>query len=155
MTIKNAKDLVAEANAFVDALSADAALKLLAKKDAVFVNLREKDELEKSGKLKGAVHVPRGLLEFQADHASPSHVQAFDPAKHLVLFCGSGSRSALVAEPSGTWGLSAYRTSPAASRRSRRPADTLKAEHDRRIFLPLCLYAESDAANAPNKPRAG
>jgi rhodanese-related sulfurtransferase len=65
----------------------------------VFVNLREKDELEKSGKLKGAVHVPRGLLEFQADHASPSHVQAFDPAKHLVLFCGSGSRSALAARP--------------------------------------------------------
>ena len=94
MTIKNAKDLVAEANAFVDALSADAALKLLAKKDAVFVNLREKDELEKSGKLKGAVNVPRGLLEFQADPASPSHAPALDPAKHLVLFCASGNRSA-------------------------------------------------------------
>lgn len=94
MTIKTAIDLVAAASASVDSRSADAALKLLAEKDAVFVDLREEEELEKSGKLKGPVNVPRGLLEFQADPASPSHASALDPAKHLVLFCASGNRSA-------------------------------------------------------------
>ena len=98
MTIKPAKALVAEANAAVETLPAETAANMLGKLDVVFVDLREPGELEKSGKLMGAVAVPRGLLEFQADPASPTHVAALDPAKHLVLFCGSGSRSALAAK---------------------------------------------------------
>ena len=98
MTIKTEKELVAAANAVVETLSAETAAKMLGKPDVVFVDLREQAELEKSGKLKGAIAVPRGLLEFQADPASPTHLTALDPAKHLVLFCGSGSRSALAAK---------------------------------------------------------
>jgi len=68
------------------------------KSDVVFVDLREPGELEKSGTLSGAVAVPRGLLEFYADPTSPMHVAALDPERHLVLFCGSGGRSALAAK---------------------------------------------------------
>jgi len=98
MTIKSSKDLVADANAAVETLPAETAVQMLGRADVVFVDLREQAELEKSGKLRGAVAVPRGLLEFQADPASPTHVAALDPAKRLVLFCGSGSRSALAAK---------------------------------------------------------
>lgn len=98
MTIKSAKRLVAEANAVVETLPVETALRMLGQRDVVFVDLREKAELEKSGKLKGAVAVPRGLLEFQADPTSPMHVAALDPAKHFILYCGSGGRSALAAK---------------------------------------------------------
>jgi rhodanese-related sulfurtransferase len=97
MTIKSAKELVTEATAAVETLPAKTAVQLLGRPDIVFVDLREKEELEKSGRLKGAVAVPRGLLEFQADPKSSAHLTALDPSKHLVLFCGSGGRSALAA----------------------------------------------------------
>ena len=53
---------------------------------------------ELTGKLKGAVHVPRGFLEFKADPQSTSHESAILPDKHLVLYCASGNRSALAAK---------------------------------------------------------
>lgn len=98
MTIKSAKELVAEAHAAVDTISAEAAVKMIGQPDVTFVDLRTKSEHEKSGTLAGAVAVPRGLLEFQADPASPAHLPALSPAKHLVLFCASGGRSALAAK---------------------------------------------------------
>jgi rhodanese-related sulfurtransferase len=60
--------------------------------------VREGDELQKTGKLKGAVHVPRGFLEFQADPTSPTHKPELGGDKKLVLYCGSGNRSALSAK---------------------------------------------------------
>jgi rhodanese-related sulfurtransferase len=59
--------------------------------NVVFVDLRERAEVEK-GSLPGAVHVPRGLLEFQADAERASHNPTLDPSKKLVLYCGSGGR---------------------------------------------------------------
>ena len=64
MEQKSAKDLVAEASREVETLSGKDALKLVDDPGVVFVDVREGDELQKTGKLKGAVHVPRGLLEF-------------------------------------------------------------------------------------------
>lgn len=96
--VKTAKDLVGQANREVETLSGEEALKLAGDPDVVFVDVREGEELRKSGKLRGAVHVPRGFLEFQADPASPVHKAELGEGKKLVLYCGSGSRSALAAK---------------------------------------------------------
>ena len=105
MTMKSAKDLVAEANAEVETLSAEEALKSLGRADTVFVDVREGEEVSKTGKLAGAVHVPRGFLEFQADPASPTHKADLGGGRRLVLFCASGNRSALAAKTLQDMGL--------------------------------------------------
>jgi rhodanese-related sulfurtransferase len=61
---------------------------------ALVVDLREGSELQ-AGKVKGAVHVPRGLLEFRADPSAPSHDPAFDPNRPVIVYCASGGRAAL------------------------------------------------------------
>ena len=98
MTTKSAKDLVAEANRHVATLSGEEAAKLVGQPDVVFVDLREGEELQKTGRVKGAVHVPRGFLEFQADPTSPTHKPELGSGKRLVLYCASGGRSALGAK---------------------------------------------------------
>ena len=98
MAIKSAKDLVTEASRQIETLSGEDAIKLVGDPNVVFVDLREREELQKTGKLQGAVHVPRGFLEFQADPASPTHKPELGGGKKLVLYCGSGSRSALGAK---------------------------------------------------------
>lgn len=95
---KSAKDLVAEANQTVETLSAEEAVKLVGDPGVVLVDVREGEELQKTGKVPGAVHVPRGFLEFHADPASASHKPELGGGKRLVLYCGSGSRSALAAK---------------------------------------------------------
>lgn len=62
---------------------------------AVLVDLREPGELDSDGKIEGAVHAPRGMLEFYADPASPYHRDEFDPSRRTILYCASGGRSAL------------------------------------------------------------
>ncbi len=98
MQQKSAKDLVEEASREVKTLSGGQAVKLVGEPDVVFVDVREGEELLKTGKLKGAVHVPSGFLEFQADTQSPTHKQELGAGKRLILYCGSGSRSALAAK---------------------------------------------------------
>ena len=96
--VKSAKDLVAEANAGVDKVTVDEAKGLVGRDDTVFVDLRETRELESQGRIPGAVHAPRGLLEFYADPASPSHKPELSSGKRLVVYCASGGRSALGAK---------------------------------------------------------
>lgn len=62
---------------------------------AVLVDLREPSELDDNGKIEGAVHAPRGMLEFYADPTSPYHREEFDPSRRTILYCASGGRSAL------------------------------------------------------------
>ena len=95
--MKSTKELVSEANEQNETLSADEAMKLTSDKEIAFVDLREPGEVEK-GSLPGAVHVPRVLLEFQIDPESPSHNPKLAGKKKLVLYCGSGGRSALAAK---------------------------------------------------------
>ena len=98
MEQKSAKDLVAGASKHIETLAADDAVKLAGDPNVVFVDVREGEELEKTGKLKGAVHVPRGFLEFQVDPESPTHKPELGGGKRLILYCGSGNRSALAAK---------------------------------------------------------
>jgi rhodanese-related sulfurtransferase len=92
---KTAKDLVAAANNVVPKISPAQAQELIAKGNALVVDVRDAPEVEQSGKVAGAVHVSRGMLEFRADPESPYHDPQFAKDKTVILYCGSGGRSAL------------------------------------------------------------
>jgi rhodanese-related sulfurtransferase len=90
------KDLVAEAKARVENLDVDSVARAVAD-GALLVDLRETSEREETGSIPGALHVPRGLLEFKADPLSPSHHADLNPAARTIVYCASGGRSALAA----------------------------------------------------------
>lgn len=98
MLKRGAKQLIAEANATVRTLTVQQALPLAEDANAVFVDVRETVERQKTGGIKGSVHAPRGFLEFHADPESPMHVPALASGKQIVLYCASGGRSALAAK---------------------------------------------------------
>ena len=89
------KEMLAAANAAVARISREEAAALIAKGDALVVDVRDAPELQASGKVAGAVHVSRGMLEFRADPESPYHDRLFDKGKTVILYCASGGRSAL------------------------------------------------------------
>ncbi len=89
------KDLVAAANASVPRIGREEAAALIASGRALVVDVRDAPELQASGKIAGAKHVSRGMLEFRADPGSPYHDPAFDAARTVILYCASGGRSAL------------------------------------------------------------
>lgn len=92
---KNVKDLLAEANSSVPRLSPDEASEKMRSGDVLVVDVRDPTEVQQSGKLKGAVNVSRGMLEFRADPESQYHNPAFQKNKTILLHCASGGRSAL------------------------------------------------------------
>lgn len=89
------KEMVANANAEIETVSVDAAKGLLGRDDVVFVDLRDPRELEREGKIPGAFHCPRGMLEFWVDPESPYHKPVFASGKTFVFYCASAWRSAL------------------------------------------------------------
>jgi rhodanese-related sulfurtransferase len=103
--MKSAKELVAEANLAVKAVAAADAIHQLKDPDTVFVDLRDSSELQTHGKIPGAVHANRGMLEFLIDPASPSHNPVFASGKKLLFYCASGGRSALGASTAQMMGL--------------------------------------------------
>jgi len=98
MSIRSSKQMVADADAAVDTLRPEDAVRLVGADNTVFVDVREAAERQKSGTISGAVHVPRGFLEFIADPASERHMPELSNDKRLVVFCASGARSALAAK---------------------------------------------------------
>lgn len=92
------KELLAAANAAVPRIGRDEAKELMAGGDVLVVDVRDAPELQAAGKIKGAVHVSRGMLEFKADPESPYHDPAFEKDKTVILYCASGGRSALAAK---------------------------------------------------------
>lgn len=89
------KELVAKAKEAVPSISPDDARALIGDPKVLFVDVRDPPEVEKTGKVKGAVNVSRGMLEFRADPESPYHDPRFGKDKAVVLYCASGGRSAL------------------------------------------------------------
>ena len=89
------KTLLAEATASVPKISPQDAAALIAGGDALVVDVRDGIEVQTTGKLQGAKHVPRGMLEFRADPDSPYYDSAFDREKTVLVYCASGGRSAL------------------------------------------------------------
>lgn len=93
-----AKEMVAKAKEAVPAISPQDVRAMLGKPDVLLVDVRDPPEVAKSGKLKGAVNVSRGMLEFRADPESPYHEAPFGKDKTVILYCASGGRSALAGQ---------------------------------------------------------
>ena len=89
------KQMLEAANAAVPKITPAQAREMIGKGNALVVDVRDAPELEKSGKVAGAVHVSRGMLEFRADPESPYHDKNFSKDKTVILYCASGGRSAL------------------------------------------------------------
>ncbi len=92
---RNHKVLVAAANARIETLSIEQAMAEHGKSDVVFVDIREARELEREGMIEGAIHAPRGMVEFWIDPKSPYYRNVFSPDKRFLFYCGGGWRSAL------------------------------------------------------------
>lgn len=97
---KGFRQLVADAEGQVKSLSpAQVAQKLEAQDESVLlIDLRDVRELKQEGKIPGALHIPRGMLEFWVDPDSPYYRSEFDNAREIILYCSKGWRSALAAQ---------------------------------------------------------
>ncbi|HRJ68908.1 MAG TPA: rhodanese-like domain-containing protein [Beijerinckiaceae bacterium] len=102
---KGFKALLNEANAQVKTLSVVEAAGMHGREDVVFVDLRDPRELEREGRMPGAFHCPRGMLEFWIDPESPYAKPQFQQEKTFVFFCAGGWRSALAAKAAQDMGL--------------------------------------------------
>jgi rhodanese-related sulfurtransferase len=89
------QQMLAAARAEVPAIAPKEAAQLLGRESVLIVDVRDAPEVQASGKVKGAVNVSRGMLEFRADPESPYHDPAFSKDKTVILYCASGGRSAL------------------------------------------------------------
>jgi len=102
---KGVRELVAEAEALVDTLTADEAQRLQAEGSALLVDLRDVRELGREGKVPGAFHAPRGMLEFWIDPESPYFKDLFHAEKRFIFYCSKGWRSALATQTAQRMGL--------------------------------------------------
>ncbi len=100
------KTLLSEANSVVPTVSIEEAKVLLDDENTVFVDIRDIRELQREGKLPGAISCPRGMLEFWIDPESPYHKEVFNQDKHYILYCASAWRSALSGRAAMEMGLS-------------------------------------------------
>ena len=99
MNIKSANDLVSKALLEIKTISADEALALSNEGKCNIIDIREKGELDKTGRVENSNHIPRGMLEFWLDPDGPYFKSGkLDMSKEMVLFCAGGLRSALAAK---------------------------------------------------------
>ena len=99
MNIKSANDLVSKALLEIRTISSDEALALFNEGKCNIIDIREKGELDKTGRIENSNHIPRGMLEFWLDPDGPYFKSGkLDMSKEMVLFCAGGLRSALAAK---------------------------------------------------------
>ncbi|WP_415291049.1 rhodanese-like domain-containing protein [Candidatus Pelagibacter sp. Uisw_136] len=99
MPIKSSQTLVSEALNEVKTITAEEALKLSSEDKCTLIDIREKGELDKTGRIENSNHIPRGMLEFWLDPEGPYFKSGkIDMNKEMVLFCAGGFRSALAAK---------------------------------------------------------
>ncbi len=91
--VKSVAEMIAEARAQIKLVTPEAVSEELATGDPVVVDVREPVEWERH--ISGALQVPRGLLEFVADPASPRHSDQLQPSRRVIVYCASGARAAL------------------------------------------------------------
>ena len=102
---KSVMSMVEAAKAEIEEIPVDEAVKLVGREDVVLVDIRDIRELGRDGKVPGAVHAPRGMLEFWIDPASPYFKPVFGEDKKYVFFCAGGLRSALAAKTAQDMGM--------------------------------------------------
>ena len=96
MAVKSSKTLIAEALKEIETLDSTKVKELHDKKECTLIDIRDIRELWNTGKVEGALHIPRGMLEFWLDKESPYYrKEKFQDNKKIILFCAAGSRSAL------------------------------------------------------------
>ena len=93
--VTTVKQLLEAANAAVPRLTPAEAREMIAKGNTLVLDVRDAPELAQSGKVAGALHVSRGMLEFRADPDSPYHDKSLSRDKTVIVYCASGGRSAL------------------------------------------------------------
>ena len=99
MNIKSSHTLVAEALSEIKTITPEQALKLSNENKCNLIDIREKGELDKTGRVENSHHIPRGMLEFWLDPESSYFKNGkLDMEKEIVLFCAGGLRSALAAK---------------------------------------------------------
>ncbi len=99
------KAMLEEAASRIETLPVNEAIDLYGDPQVVMVDLRDPRELEREGRIPGAFHCPRGMLEFWIDPESPYHKPIFAEDKRFVFFCAAGWRSALSAATAHDMGL--------------------------------------------------
>jgi len=106
MTLKHGyKDLVKQAESEIETLTPQQVNERIQSAGILLVDIRDVRELKKEGKIPGAVHVPRGMLEFWIDPDSPYYKNFFDDAKEIIFYCQSGWRSALATQTAQSMGV--------------------------------------------------
>ncbi|MBX3551845.1 MAG: rhodanese-like domain-containing protein [Pseudolabrys sp.] len=99
------KALVDAAEREIETIAVEDAIKLHGRDDVVLIDIRDPRELDRDGRVPGAHHCPRGMLEFWIDPASPYHKPLFAQDKKYVFFCAGGLRSALATQTAHRMGL--------------------------------------------------
>ncbi|MBR0671219.1 rhodanese-like domain-containing protein [Neoroseomonas soli] len=102
---KGYKALLEEANAVIETVPVDQALRLLGNDGVVFVDLRDPREIQREGRVPGSFSCPRGMLEFWIDPESPYAKPVFAEPRKFLFYCASGWRSALATKTAQEMGL--------------------------------------------------
>ena len=106
IVLKNSvQSLVNQAKKKINNIDVKDALKLHSKKQFLFIDIRDIREIQKSGRILGAKHVPRGMLEFWIDPSSPYHKEFFNDDLNFIFYCASDWRSALATKTAKKIGL--------------------------------------------------
>ena len=95
---KTAAQMVGEAKGRIQNLTPQQVADEMEGGNATLIDIREPEERAQNGAIAGAVHAPRGMLEFYADPSTPYHRSEFDPNQRIILHCASGGRSALATD---------------------------------------------------------
>ncbi|XDZ65765.1 rhodanese-like domain-containing protein [Alphaproteobacteria bacterium LSUCC0684] len=93
--MKSAKDFLAEANAVVPRISGEEAMGHYGKDESVFIDVRDSQDIAKTGTIRGALRIPRGFIEFAADDTTPFHQEALSRDREIYLVCAAGGQAAL------------------------------------------------------------
>ncbi len=99
------KELVRRAEAAIETIGITEAMAAAGDEETVFIDLRDIRELQREGKIPGAKHIPRGMLEFWIDPQSPYHKPLFAEPKRFIFYCNLGWRSALAVQVAQQMGL--------------------------------------------------
>ena len=105
MITKGIKQLCAEAENEIETLSVAQVMNVMGQSDTTLVDIRDIRELWREGAIPGAIHAPRGMLEFWIDPNSPYHKEQFATGQKFSFFCAGGMRSALAAKTVQNMGL--------------------------------------------------
>src|SRR5258708_24823077 len=139
MMSNSVKDMLSAANSSVPKISPQDAAALIQRGQVLVVDVRDGLELQSTGKVQGAKHVARGMLEFRADPDSPYYDKAFDRDKTVIVYCASGGRSALAGKTLQDMGYRDVRNLGGFKAWADRKSTRLNSSHQIISYAVFCL----------------